>query len=168
VNEQRIGLGVDIHRFAAASGGEVVARELVLGGVAFPGEPVLEGHSDADAIAHAVADAILGAAGLGDIGTYFPDTDERWRGADSISLLERCASSARDLGWRLVNADCTVVTERPRLAGAREEMIRRLSGAAGGPVHVKGTRPERLGSLGRIEGLACVAVALVERATASI
>ncbi|MDA8292344.1 MAG: 2-C-methyl-D-erythritol 2,4-cyclodiphosphate synthase [Actinomycetota bacterium] len=162
MTEHRIGLGVDVHRFVSdpeRAGG----RALVLGGVAFPGSAPLEGHSDADAVAHAVADAILGAAGLGDLGSHFPDSDDEWLGADSIVLLSRSASSAAALGWRLVNADCTVVTERPRLAPAREEMSARLSGAAGGPVHVKATRPEQLGSLGRVEGLACLAVALLER-----
>ncbi len=166
MTEQRIGLGVDVHRFSEAAAGDAPHRTLVLGGVAFPGETPLEGHSDADAVAHAVADAILGAAGLGDLGSHFPDTDDAWRGADSLAILASCAGSAAELGWRLVNADCTVVTERPRLAGARAEMVDRLSAAAGGPVHVKATRPERLGTLGRVEGLACLAVALLEREAA--
>jgi 2-C-methyl-D-erythritol 2,4-cyclodiphosphate synthase len=159
VSEQRVGLGIDLHRFEEA----VEARPLVLGGVRFEGERGLVGHSDADVVAHAVADAILGAAGLGDIGTHFPDTDERWRGADSLQLLAEVARRVADAGWRLVNADCTLVGERPKVAPAREEMARLVSAAAGGPVQVKATRPEGLGSLGRVEGLACLAVALLER-----
>ncbi|HLI15186.1 MAG TPA: 2-C-methyl-D-erythritol 2,4-cyclodiphosphate synthase [Acidimicrobiales bacterium] len=160
MSEQRIGLGVDLHRFLAE--GEA-PRPLVLGGVCFAEERGLSGHSDADALAHALADALLGAAGLGDIGSHFPDTDEAWRGADSLQLLGACARLLGRDGWRLVNADCTVVAEAPRLAPARAEMAARLSAAAGGPVHVKATRAERLGSLGRLEGLACLAVALLER-----
>jgi 2-C-methyl-D-erythritol 2,4-cyclodiphosphate synthase len=171
VSELRVGLGLDVHPFvdgpeAATQGGQGGAAPgpLVLGGVGFAGERRLSGHSDADALAHALADAILGAAGLGDIGSRFPDTDERFRGADSMLLLADCAGAAAAAGWRLVNADCTVVAERPRIAPAREEMMRRLSERAGGPVHVKATRPEGLGSLGRVEGLCCMAVALLERA----
>ncbi len=139
---------------------------LVLGGVVFPGEPGLSGHSDADVAAHAVADAILGAAGLGDIGMHFSDQDERWKDANSIELLARVAELVREVGLKLVNADCTVVCERPRLVGSRKEMMENLSVAAGGPVHVKATRPERLGALGRQEGIACMAVALLEEVSA--
>jgi 2-C-methyl-D-erythritol 2,4-cyclodiphosphate synthase len=135
---------------------------LILGGVAFPGEPALSGHSDADVAAHAVADAMLGAAGLGDIGMHFSDQDERWQGANSLGLLARVAELVQQVGFRLVNADCTVVCERPRIVGSREEMMTNLSAAAGGPVHVKATRPEGLGALGRQEGIACMAVALLE------
>ncbi len=164
MSELRIGLGVDLHRFAPApSGEESSGALLVLGGVAFPGETPLVGHSDADALAHALADGVLGAAALGDLGTHFPDTDERWRGHDSIEILAASVALAADGGWRLVNADCTIVSETPRVAPRRDEMIERLSKAAGGPVHVKATRPERLGSLGRTEGLACLAVVLLER-----
>jgi len=151
----RVGIGYDVHRFADG-------RELVLGGVRFPGERGLEGHSDADVVAHAVADAMLGAAALGDLGAHFPDTDERWASADSLELLGAVAGMLREAGYRLVNADCTVVGERPRLAPLRDDMIDKLSAAAGGPVHVKATRPERLGALGREEGIACMAVALLE------
>ena len=158
--EQRIGLGVDVHRFAPP--GEP-ARPLVLGGVPFPDEAGLEGHSDADVVAHAIADALLGAAGLGDLGAHFPDTDPRYAGADSLTLLAEVARRVAEEGFRLVNADCTLVGERPRVIAHRPEMIERLSAAAGGPVHVKATRPERLGSLGRVEGLACFAVALLAR-----
>lgn len=158
---QRVGIGIDVHRF-----GEDPDRPLVLGGVAFPGEAGLEGHSDADVVAHAVCDALFGAAGLGDIGMHFPDSDERWRGADSLLLLKEAAARVREAGYRLVNADCSVVTERPRLASSRDEMMARLSAAAGGPVHVKATRPESLGAIGRVEGIACFAVATVEESGA--
>ncbi len=161
MSEQRIGLGVDVHPFVDASDEE--ERALVLGGVPFPGERALRGHSDADVVAHAVADAILGAAGLGDLGQHFPDTDVRYRGVQSLTLLAEVAALARQAGWRLVNADCTLVGERPKVAAHRDEMAVRLSAAAQGPVHVKATRPEGLGSLGRVEGLACFAVALLEQ-----
>jgi 2-C-methyl-D-erythritol 2,4-cyclodiphosphate synthase len=161
VNELRIGLGVDLHRFADEAG--VAGRPLVLGGATFAGERPLVGHSDADAIAHALTDAILGAAGLGDMGSHFPDTTPAWRDADSLELLAAALAKVAAQGWQLVNADCTLVAERPQVAEARDEMVRRLSAAAGGPVHVKATRPEGLGSLGRIEGVACLAVALIKR-----
>jgi 2-C-methyl-D-erythritol 2,4-cyclodiphosphate synthase len=121
------------------------------------------GHSDADVVAHAVIDAVLGAAGLGDIGQHFPDTDPSLAGADSIQLLRRAAESVRAAGWEPANVDCTVVLDSPKLAPRREEMQQRLSAALGAPVTVKGKRPEGLGSLGRSEGIACFAVALVER-----
>ncbi|MGO9195631.1 MAG: 2-C-methyl-D-erythritol 2,4-cyclodiphosphate synthase [Acidimicrobiales bacterium] len=153
----RVGIGIDVHPFSDGT-----ERSLVLGGVTFPGERGLVGHSDADVVAHAIADAMLGAAGIGDIGMHFPDTDERWLGADSLDLLAEVAGRVRAAGYRFVNADCTVVAERPRIVVAREEMITKLSAAAGGPVHVKATRPERLGALGRVEGIACWAVASIE------
>ena len=130
-----------------------------------PASRGLVGHSDADAVAHAVADALLGAAGLGDIGEHFPDTDERWRGADSIVLLVAVATMLRDAGWQVGNVDCAVVCERPKLAPRRDEMQRRLSEAAGGPVTVKGRRAEGLGALGRAEGIACWAVAVITEVT---
>ncbi len=152
----RVGQGFDVHRFS-----EDPARRLVLGGVEFPGEPGLVGHSDADAVAHAVADALLGAAGLGDIGEHFPDTDERWRGADSLQLLASVVALVHDAGWQVGNVDCAVVCERPKLAPKRAEMQRRLTAAASGPVTVKGRRAEGLGALGRREGIACWAVAVL-------
>lgn len=152
----RVGIGIDVHPFADQG------RPLVLGGVIFEGEPGLSGHSDADVVAHALSDAMLGAAALGDLGTHFPDTEERWRGADSLGLLAEVALRVRAAGHRLVNADCTVVAERPRIVASRDEMMARLSEAAGGPVHVKATRPERLGALGRVEGIACWSVASLE------
>jgi 2-C-methyl-D-erythritol 2,4-cyclodiphosphate synthase len=152
----RVGHGFDVHPFA-----EGPARVLVLGGVAFPGEPGLAGHSDADVVAHAVTDALLGAAGLGDIGQHFPDSDPALAGADSIDLLCRAVADVRAAGWEPGNVDCTVVAERPKLAPRREAMQERLSAAVGAPVTVKGKRAEGLGALGRAEGVACWAVALL-------
>jgi 2-C-methyl-D-erythritol 2,4-cyclodiphosphate synthase len=154
----RVGHGFDVHAFTDDG-----ARPLVLGGVEFAGERGLAGHSDGDVIAHACADALLGACDLGDIGEHFPDTDERWRGADSIDLLRHVADLVRDHGWQPVNVDCSVVCETPKLAPERASMRDRLSGAVGAPVTVKGKRAETLGALGRREGIACWAVALVER-----
>ena len=156
----RVGQGFDIHRFS-----DDTTRPLVLGGVRFDGERGLHGHSDADAIAHAVTDAMLGAAGLGDIGQHFPDTDERWKGADSIELLRHAATLVRAAGFVVGNVDCSVVCEAPKLAPRRDEMQRRLSDAAGGPVTVKGRRAEGLGALGRREGIACWAVAILHPVT---
>jgi 2-C-methyl-D-erythritol 2,4-cyclodiphosphate synthase len=152
----RIGQGFDVHPFS-----DDPARPLVLGGVTFPGERGLAGHSDADVLAHAVTDALLGAAGLGDIGQHFPDTDPSWAGADSIDLLSRAVADVRAAGWRPVNVDCTVVAERPRLAPHRQAIHDRLTAAVGAPVTVAGKRAERLGAIGRAEGVACLAVALV-------
>lgn len=154
-----MGLGIDLHPLAQ----ENEDRPLVLGGVRFEGERGLVGHSDADVIAHALCDAMLGAAAMGDIGTHFPDTDARFAGADSVELLRETAHRLFEERWRLVNADCTLVAERPRVADVRAEMIKKLSDSAGGPVHVKATRPERLGALGRVEGIACLAIALIAR-----
>lgn len=159
MSEVRVGLGIDLHPFAQERDG----RPLVLGGVHFEGERGLLGHSDADAVAHALCDAMLGAAGMGDIGEHFPDDDVRFAGADSLDLLAMTAASLAGDGWHLVNGDCALVAERPRVADVRLEMMERLSLRAGGPVHVKATRPERLGALGRLEGIACLAVALIER-----
>lgn len=154
----RVGQGFDVHPFS-----DDPARALVLGGVRFPGERGLAGHSDADAVAHAVTDALLGAAGLGDIGQHFPDTDPAWAGADSIELLRRAVADVRAAGWEPQNVDCTVVLERPKLAPHRKEMEVRLADTVGAPVTVKGKRPEGLGALGRREGVACLAVALLAR-----
>ena len=156
--EIRVGQGFDVHRTS-----DDPTRPLVLGGCRFPGEPGLVGHSDGDAVAHAVAEALLGAAGLGDIGQHFPDDDDRYRDADSIVLLQRVAADVRAAGWSIGNADCSAVCERPRLAPMRDEMQARLSAAVGAPVTVKGRRPEGLGPLGRGEGLAVFAVAVLTR-----
>ena len=153
----RVGLGFDVHPFSDDG-----SRPLVLGGVTFDGERGLDGHSDADVIAHAVADSVLGAAGLGDLGGLFPDSDPRWAGADSIGLLRQAAAAATDAGWRVVNVDCSVVLEAPRLAPHRDAMQARLGEAVAADVSVKAKRAEGLGALGRGEGVACWAVALVE------
>ncbi|MGH9058869.1 MAG: 2-C-methyl-D-erythritol 2,4-cyclodiphosphate synthase [Acidimicrobiales bacterium] len=153
----RVGIGFDVHPFS-----DEPSRPLVLGGVLLTGEPGLAGHSDADVVAHAVTDALLGAAGLGDIGQYFPDRDPAWRGADSLDILARAAQMVNQLGWKVGNADCSVVLDTPRLAPHREAMAAKLSSAAGGPVSVKAKRAEGLGALGRGEGIACWAVAVVE------
>jgi 2-C-methyl-D-erythritol 2,4-cyclodiphosphate synthase len=155
----RVGIGFDQHPFTS---GSERGRALVLGGVSFEAEPALQGHSDADVVAHAVADAMLGAAALGDLGAHFPDSDQRWAGADSLAILAQVAALVAAAGLRLANADCTVICELPRIAEARGIMMERLSAAAAGPVHVKATRPEGLGSLGRVEGIACLATALLE------
>ena len=152
----RVGQGFDIHRFS-----DDPKRLLVLGGVTFEGVRGLEGHSDADAIAHACADALLGAAGLGDIGQHYPDTDPAWKGADSLAILRDVASKLSVLGWRISNVDCSVVCEEPRIGPHRDAMIALLSAAAGAPISVKGRRAEGLGSIGRGEGIACFASALI-------
>jgi 2-C-methyl-D-erythritol 2,4-cyclodiphosphate synthase len=152
----RVGQGFDIHPFA-----DDPRRALVLGGITFVGERGLAGHSDADVIAHAVTDALLGAAGLGDIGQHFPDTDPAHEGADSVELLRRAVADVRAAGWTPGNVDCTVVLDAPKLAPRRGELQERLTAAVGAPVTVKGKRPEGLGALGRREGIACFAVALV-------
>jgi 2-C-methyl-D-erythritol 2,4-cyclodiphosphate synthase len=154
----RVGQGFDIHRFADEP---IEGRVLILGGVSFPGERALVGHSDADVIAHAASDALLGAAGLGDIGQHYPDTDPAWRGADSLRILRDVALKVRDAGWRIGNVDCSVVCEQPKIAPVRDEMTRLLSEAAGAPVSVKGRRAEGLGALGRGEGIACFASAVI-------
>ena len=156
--EVRVGQGFDVHRLV-----EDPERPLVLGGCEFAGSLSLEGHSDGDAVAHAVIEALLGAAGLGDIGQRFPDTDPAWRGADSLELLRQVAQAVRADGWAIGNVDCSVICEAPRLAPMRDEMQSRLSTAAGAPVTVKGRRAERLGALGRGEGIACFAVAVLTR-----
>jgi 2-C-methyl-D-erythritol 2,4-cyclodiphosphate synthase len=152
----RVGQGFDVHRHTDDPG-----RMLVLGGCVFEDAPPLSGHSDADVVAHAAADALLGAAGLGDIGSHFPDTDPAWEGADSVRILARVAELLREHGWRIENVDVKVVCERPRLAGKVDEMQRNLSGAVGAPVTVAGRRAEGLGAIGRQEGIAAWAVALI-------
>jgi len=154
----RVGQGFDVHAWS-----DEANRPLVLGGVVLPGERGLAGHSDADVLAHAVADALLGAAGLGDIGTHFPDTDSRWRGADSLTLLGHVVGLVQAEGWSIGNVDTTVVLEAPKLAPHKAAMEERLAGVVGAPVSVKAKRAEGLGALGRGEGVACLAVALLFR-----
>jgi 2-C-methyl-D-erythritol 2,4-cyclodiphosphate synthase len=156
--EVRAGHGFDIHR-----AGTDLGRPFVLGGCVFPGLPGLVGHSDGDAIAHAIADGLLGAAGLGDLGEVFPDTDPALEGADSLVLLRRVAEMVTDDGWSIGNADCSVVCESPKLAPRRAEMQQRLSEAIGAPVSVKGRRAEGIGAIGRGEGVVCFAAVVVSR-----
>jgi 2-C-methyl-D-erythritol 2,4-cyclodiphosphate synthase len=155
----RIGQGLDIHPFS-----DDPHRPLRLGGVVIEGARGLSGHSDADAVCHAVADAVLGAAGLGDLGRHFPDTDPRWAGADSVDLLSRVVGLAAAAGFACVNADCTVVAEAPRLAPHTDAMAAKLAAVLRAPVSVKATRAEGLGALGRAEGVACLAIVLLEQA----
>lgn len=152
----RVGLGFDVHPFS-----DDPSRRLVLGGVHLEGERGLAGHSDADVVAHAIADALLGAAGLGDLGQHFPDTDPAWAGADSLRLLAHVTDLVRVAGWSPGNVDCTVVLEAPKLAPHRDQMMSRLAAVVGADVSVKATRAEGLGAIGRGEGVACWAVALV-------
>jgi 2-C-methyl-D-erythritol 2,4-cyclodiphosphate synthase len=155
----RIGQGVDVHPFSVDPG-----RRLVLGGVEIPGAPGLAGHSDADVVAHALCDALLGAAGLGDLGHHFPDTDPAFAGADSIGLLAEVVRRVVAAGFRPVNADCTVLAETPKLSPHVDAMVSRLAAVLGAPVSVKATRGEGMGAVGRGEGVACLAVVLVEGA----
>jgi len=156
----RIGIGYDIHPFGPAG-------TLVLGGVRFEGERGLEGHSDADVLVHAVIDALLGAAGLGDIGTHFPPGDPRWKGADSIRLLEATAAMLKERGLSVESVDSTVIAEAPRLAphiAAMRERIARALKADVTRVNVKATSNEGLGAIGRGERIAAMAVALLGEA----
>jgi 2-C-methyl-D-erythritol 2,4-cyclodiphosphate synthase len=153
----RIGLGIDAHAFEAGV-------PLVLAGVGIDHARGLAGHSDGDVIAHALTDALLGAAGLADIGALFPSDDERYRGADSLGLLAEAYRQVREAGYELVNADCVLVGQEPRIAPHRDEMRRRLAGALGVDferVNVRATTTDQLGFAGRGEGLAAEAVALL-------
>jgi 2-C-methyl-D-erythritol 2,4-cyclodiphosphate synthase len=147
-----VGVGYDSHRLEAE-------RRLVLGGVEIEHERGLSGHSDADVLTHAVIDALLGAAGLGDLGSLFPDDEDRWRDADSLDLLRMVVGR---MAGRIVNIDATVICEEPRLAGHRAQMERLLGEATSARVNVKATTNEGMGWLGRGEGIACLAVAQVE------
>ena len=154
-HEHRTGLGWDSHRFAAG-------RPLIVGGVDLEHDLGLDGHSDADVLTHAVIDALLGAAGLDDIGAHFPDTDERWRGADSIALLGETGRLVAAAGFTVVNVDATICMERPKVGERRTQMRDQLAGALGidpGRVNVKATTGERMGFVGREEGVAAMAIA---------
>ena len=156
----RIGTGYDVHPFEDG-------RRLVLGGVYFEGETGLAGHSDGDALTHAIIDALLGAAAMGDIGTHFPSSDASLRGADSIELLRRVVAQVRDAGYTVGNVDATIVAQKPRMAPRVQEMRSRLADALGvdvSQVSVKATTTDGLGAIGRAEGLAAQAVALLETA----
>lgn len=160
MSELRVGIGVDAHALEAGV-------PLVLGGVPIEYPRGLAGHSDGDVVAHALIDALLGAAGLGDIGTLFPSGDEQYRGASSLDLLWEAYREVRDAGFELVNADCVLVGEEPRIGEVREEMGERLAAALGvevGRVTVRATTTDGLGFTGRGEGLAAHAVALLRRA----
>lgn len=152
----RVGQGFDIHRRSKDP-----SRPLVLGGVEVPGGRGLVGHSDADVVCHALADALLGACGLGDLGRHFPDTDPGFAGADSMELLRQVVQMVGDDGRRALNADCTVVCEAPALAPHTAAMEERLGTVLGAPVSVKATRAEGLGAVGQGEAIACVAVVLL-------
>ena len=154
-----VGLGYDCHRFAEG-------RRLVIGGVEFQHDRGLAGHSDADVLTHAIIDALLGAAALGDIGQHFPDTDERYRGVDSLELLRTTVAMLSARGVSVVHVDATVVIERPHISPVREQIRATLAGAIGislEHVSVKATRGEGMGFVGREEGAAALAVATVER-----
>lgn len=153
----RVGFGYDVHAFEEG-------RRLFLGGVEFPGEVGLRGHSDADVVLHAVMDALLGAAGLGDIGLLFPDTDDRYRGANSQLLLQEVLTRVREVGLRVGNVDLTILAERPKIGPRREELRERIAGlleVPTGRVNVKASTSEGLGFVGRREGIACQAVVLL-------
>lgn len=154
----RVGQGFDIHAFSNDP-----TRGLVLGGVAIPDGPGLVGHSDADVLTHACIDALVGAANLGDIGQLFPDSDPAYAGADSAKLLGEVVKLLSDEGWTVGNIDATVILEQPKLAPHRMEMQRILSSLVGAPVSVKASTAERLGFIGRGEGTAAMAVALICR-----
>lgn len=153
----RVGLGFDAHAFDDA-------RPLVLGGVTIPGSPGLSGHSDADVIAHAVADALLGAAGLGDLGAHFPPTSE-WKDASGSKILRVCAEKLTSSGWGIVNVDVTVIAEQPQLSTFIDKMVEQLSAAlevGNDAVSVKATTTDRMGFTGRGEGIAALGIALIE------
>jgi 2-C-methyl-D-erythritol 2,4-cyclodiphosphate synthase len=159
MSELRVGIGIDAHAFSDEAA-------LVLGGVDFPAERGLAGHSDGDVVAHALIDAILGAAGMGDIGELFPSGDPQWLDASSMRLLQRAYEVVRRTGWELVNADCVLIGEEPRIAPSREAMRARLAGALGvdlDRISVRATTTDQLGFTGRREGLAAQAVALLSR-----
>jgi 2-C-methyl-D-erythritol 2,4-cyclodiphosphate synthase len=158
MSELRVGIGLDAHAFADGT-------PLVLGGVDFPGERGLAGHSDGDVIAHALIDALLGAAGLGDIGELFPSGDAEWLDASSTRLLQRTYEVVKGAGFELVNADCVLVGEEPRISPMRDAMRARLAGALGvqpEQIAVRATTTDKLGFTGRGEGLAAQAVALLK------
>ena len=157
--QSRVGLGIDFHRFTKG-------RPLIIGGVKIPHTRGLLGHSDADVLTHALCDALLGAAGLGDIGTHFPDTDERYRGISSLSLLEDVVSLLSRDGWRPVNIDATLIAQEPKLTPHFEGMKEKLGGILHlppGSIGLKATTSEGMGAIGRAEGISAFCVTLIER-----
>jgi 2-C-methyl-D-erythritol 2,4-cyclodiphosphate synthase len=161
-SETRVSLGYDVHAFAPAAS----PRQLTLGGVVIPHDRGLVGHSDADALLHALVDALLGAAALGDIGAHFPSSDERWRGASSGTFVTHAVGLLAGAGWRVVNVDATIVAEHPRLSPHVQAMRASLAGLLGiavDRVSVKSKTTDGLGFAGRQEGVACYTVALIER-----
>ena len=161
MSDQHVGLGIDFHRFDPE-------RVLILGGIEVPHDQGLLGHSDADVLTHAICDALLGAAGLGDIGVHFPDTDERYRGASSLELLSQVIEKLRAAGYAPINVDATAIAERPKLTPHFEAMRTELSGVLGidsDRVSLKATTSEGMGAFGRGEGMGAMAVALIGRAT---
>ena len=155
----RIGQGFDVHAL-------VVGRKLIMGGVTIPFEKGLDGHSDADVLLHAITDALFGAAGLGDIGRHFPDTDPKFKGADSRVLLREAAKRVRDAGYAVVNIDATIIAQAPKMAPHIPAMVKRIAedvGIAAGDVNVKAKTTEFLGFTGRGEGIAAEAVVLLEK-----
>lgn len=155
----RVGIGYDVHALVAG-------RPLILGGVTVPYDRGLLGHSDADVLLHAITDAVLGAAGMGDIGGMFPDTDERWKGADSRLLLRSAVAAVSQTGWQIGNVDCTIIAQAPRISPYANQMRTLIAedlGVTPEHVNVKGKTTERLGFVGRSEGMAAEAVALLVR-----
>jgi 2-C-methyl-D-erythritol 2,4-cyclodiphosphate synthase len=155
----RVGTGFDAHKL-------VVGRPLILGGVTIPHESGLLGHSDADALAHAISDAILGAAGLGDMGKYFPDSDVQWKGADSLKMLKECARLAKEAGWVVGNVDSTIICQKPKLASYIGPMKQKIAEALEVPadkVSVKAKTTEEMGFEGRQEGLSTQAIVLLKK-----
>ena len=155
----RIGNGYDVHRL-------VTGRKLVLGGVDIPHSTGLDGHSDADALLHALCDALLGAVGAGDIGSHFPDTDPKWKGISSLVLLEQVTANCREKGFEIVNVDTIIVAQKPKLAPFLPEMKKNMAQAMGidiGQINIKATTTEKLGFTGKEEGIAAYAVALLSK-----
>lgn len=157
MDEIRVGQGFDVHRFVPGSN-----AGMILGGQHCEG-PAIEAVSDGDVVAHACAEALLGAAGLGDLGMHFPENDPASQNANSISILMKVGEMVRSEGWNIGNIDCSIITEVPRIAPVRDAMMRTLGDAVHAPVSVKGRRAEGLGALGRIEGIACMSSAVLYR-----
>jgi 2-C-methyl-D-erythritol 2,4-cyclodiphosphate synthase len=164
MSQLRVGLGNDVHRL-------IPGRPLILGGVEIEFDMTLDGHSDADVLLHALIDALLGAAGLGDIGEWFPNTDKQWKGSDSTRLLAKVLSELSDRNWRIINIDCTISAERPRLTKWKPEIRTRLSqlcDIAEDDVNVKAKSGERVGPIGRGEAISAEAIVLLQREQSTV